>query len=141
MKRRVGVIGVGSVGASVAISTLHSGAADELLLNDLRGDLAAGEAMDLAQGASFYPTATVRTAAIEEMADCDSVVVTAGRNGKPNESRLDLLRDNAKIVRDIGRRLKGCRGVIALVANPVDVLTQVMTETVGLPSGRVMGTG
>src|SRR5688500_6853736 len=97
--------------------------------------------MDLGHGASFYPTASVRTAAVEEMCDCDAVVISAGRNGKAGESRLDLLRDNARAIRDIGNKLKGCRGVIVLVTNPVDVLTQIMTEATGLPPGRVIGTG
>ena len=141
MKRRVGIIGTGWVGASVAISTLHSGIADEFLLNDRRGEVAEGEAMDLAHGASLYASATVRTAAIEEMAFADAVVVTAGRGGRPDESRLDLLRENASIIRDLGRRLKGSTGIIVMVTNPVDVLTQVMTEASGLPPARVVGTG
>jgi L-lactate dehydrogenase len=141
MKRRVGIIGTGWVGASVAISTLHSGIADELLLNDRRAEVAEGEAMDLAHGASLYASATVRAAAIEEMALADAVVVTAGRGGKPDESRLDLLRDNAAVVRDIGRRLKGSTGIIVMVTNPVDILTRVMTEASGLPPARVVGTG
>ena len=61
MKRQVAIIGTGWVGASVAISTLHSGVVDELLLHDARADVAEGEAMDLAHGASFYPPAAVRT--------------------------------------------------------------------------------
>lgn len=97
--------------------------------------------MDLSHGASFYPAATVRAAAIEEMADADAVVITAGRGGRPGESRLDLLRENAEVVRVIGRKLAGCRGVVILVTNPVDVLTQVMTEVTGLPPARVLGTG
>jgi L-lactate dehydrogenase len=141
MKRRVAIIGTGWVGASVAISTLHSGIADELLLNDQRGDVAEGEAMDLAHGASLYASATVRTASIEEMVEADAVVVSAGRGGRPNESRLDLLRDNASIIRDIGQRLRGSTGIIVMVTNPVDVLTRVMTEASGLPPARVVGTG
>lgn len=141
MKRQVAIIGTGWVGASVAISTLHSGVVDELLLNDARVDVAEGEAMDLAHGATFYPQATVRTAAVEEMAGADVVVVAAGRGGKPGESRLDLLRDNAAVTRDLGQRLRGCRGTIVMVSNPVDVLTQVMTEASGLPPARVLGTG
>ena len=141
MKRRVGIIGTGWVGASVAISTLHSGIADELLLNDHRGDVAEGEAMDLAHGAAFYDTAAVRTATIEEMTHADAVVVSAGRGGRPNESRLDLLRDNASVIREIGRRLRGCTGTIVMVSNPVDILTRVMTEASGLPPARVVGTG
>ena len=77
MKRRVAIIGCGWVGSSVAISTLRLGAADELLLNDQRLELAEGEAMDLAQGASFYATAAVRVASIEEMRDADAIVIAA----------------------------------------------------------------
>lgn len=73
MKRRVAIIGTGWVGSSVAISTLHSGVADELLLHDVRQEVAEGEAMDLAHGASFYPPAIVSTTSIEEMADADAV--------------------------------------------------------------------
>ena len=141
MKRRVAIIGSGSVGASVAISTLHSGIADELLLHDLRHDVAEGEAMDMAHGASFYATALVRAAAIEEIADADVVVVAAGRGGRPDESRLELLRDNTAVITQIGRRLSGFRGVIVMVTNPVDILTMVMTDVSGLPSARVVGTG
>jgi L-lactate dehydrogenase len=141
MKRRVAIIGTGWVGASVAISTLHQGVADELLLDDTRREVAEGEAMDLAHGAAFYPPAIVRTAPIEEMADAAAVVVAAGRGGRPGESRLDLLRENAAVVRGIGERLRGCRGTIVMVTNPVDVLTRVMTEITGLPPARVVGTG
>jgi L-lactate dehydrogenase len=141
MKRQVAIIGTGWVGSSVAISTLHSGVADELLLYDVREEVAEGEAMDLAHGAAFYPPAVVRTAAIEDMVDADVVVIAGGRGGRPGESRLDLLRENAAVIREIGRRLTGARGSIVVVSNPVDVLTKVMTEVSGLPSARVIGTG
>lgn len=141
MKRRVAIVGMGSVGSSIAISTLHSGVADELLLSDLNLERAEGEAMDLAHGSSFYPIATVRTATIEEMADTDAIVVAAGRASRPGESRLDLLRDNAKTIEKIGLQLAGYQGIIVMVSNPVDLLTQVMVEASGLPFSRVIGTG
>jgi L-lactate dehydrogenase len=141
MRRQVAIIGTGWVGASVAISTLHSGVVDELLLHDARVEVAEGEAMDMSHGAAFYPQALVRTASVGEMAEADVVVVAAGRGGRPGESRLALLRDNAAITRDLGQRLRGCRGTIVMVANPVDVLTQVMAEASGLPASRVLGTG
>ncbi len=141
MHQTVGIIGTGWVGTSVAISTLHSGAADALWLHDVRGAVAEGEAMDLAHGAAFYPPCAVKVASVAEMRACQVVVVAAGRNGKPGESRLDLLRDNARVVADIGRTLAGFDGTIVLVSNPVDVLTQVMTEASGLPPARVLGTG
>lgn len=138
---KIGVIGMGYVGTSVAISTLHQGIARDLLINDIRSDLAEGEAMDLAHGGPFYPTAAVRSAEVEEMNDCDAVVIAAGKGGGPEDSRLDLLRVNANIVRGIGERLAKCKGVIVVVTNPVDVLTQVVLEASGLPPARVIGTG
>ena len=137
----VGVVGTGWVGASVAISTLHGGFASELLLADLRHEVAEGEAMDLAHGAAFYTTATVRAVPVDEMLETDALVVAAGRGGKPGESRLDLLRDNAKILRELGAKLRGYRGLVVVVTNPVDVLTYVIAESSGLPPERVMGTG
>lgn len=137
----VGIVGTGWVGSSVAISTLHAGVAGELLLSDARGEVAEGEAMDLAHGAAFYPAAIVRTAMLEEMRESDAIVIAAGRGGKPDESRLELLRDNAALLRDIGERLRGYRGIVVVVTNPVDVLTYVLTEASGLPPERVIGTG
>jgi L-lactate dehydrogenase len=141
MEQRVGIIGTGWVGASVAVSTLMSGAADALWLHDLNGALAEGEAMDLAHGAAFYPPCRVSVASIEAMREVQVVVVAAGRGGRAGESRLDLLRDNARVIADIGRTLSGFTGTIVVVTNPVDVLTQVMTEASGLPPARVLGTG
>ena len=138
---RVGIVGLGWVGASVAISALHGGAAQQLLLNDIRGDLAEGEARDLAHGASFYPAAEVRAAGLDEMHDTDAVVITAGRGGRPDETRLDLLRDNARVIREIAAHLRDYRGIVVMVTNPVDVLTWVFQRASGLPPERVVGTG
>lgn len=137
----VGIIGTGWVGSSVAISTLHAGAAGRVLLHDAREALAEGEAMDLGHGASFYPTASVEAVDLDAIADADAIVIAAGRGGRPDETRLDLLRDNAATIRTIGHRLAGCRGVIVVVTNPVDVLTHAMREATGLPAARVIGTG
>jgi L-lactate dehydrogenase len=138
---RVGIIGMGWVGTSVAMSVLTQGAARELYLNDVRERVAEGEAMDLAHGAPFLRSTTVRAVPLHEMQACDAVVIAAGRNGKPGESRLDLLRDNAGVVRSLGAALAGHRGLLIMVTNPVDVLTHVLLEASGLPPERVLGTG
>ena len=138
---KLGIVGMGWVGSSVAASILQKGVASELLLDDVRQGLAEGEAMDLAHGASFYPTAQVRAAPVEEMLDADAVIVAAGKGGGPNDSRLDLLRVNAGIVHDIARRLRGMKGLLVILTNPVDVMTQVAAEASGLPVSRVIGTG
>jgi L-lactate dehydrogenase len=138
---RIGIIGTGWVGSSVAISLLHAGVARELLLADRRPGLAEGEAMDLAHGSSFYPAADVRAAPLEEMCDVDALVLAAGRGGRPEETRLALLRDNAGVARRIGEALRGYRGLVVVVSNPVDVLTKVVRDSSGLPPERVIGTG
>jgi L-lactate dehydrogenase len=138
---KIGIIGMGWVGSSVAISTLHTGIATDLLVHDVKSDLADGEAWDLAQGASFYPSAHVRAADVDELADADAVVISAGRGGRAGQSRLDLMRDNAVIVRDVAARLRALRGLLIVVTNPVDVMTQIATDASGLPAARVIGTG
>ena len=112
-----------------------------MLLHDQRQDLAQGEAMDLSHGSSFYPAASVRSAPPEEMLSTSAVVIAAGRGGEPQESRLDLLRDNAVIIRDLAQHFVGYEGVVVIVTNPVDVLTYEFQNASGLPPERVIGTG
>ena len=137
----IGILGTGWVGTSVAISVLHTGFASELLLADARAEVAEGEAMDLGHGAAFYPTTSVRAVSADELLVTDAVVIAAGRGGKPGETRLQLLRENAGILGEIGARLRTYRGLVVVVTNPVDVLTYVVAKSSGLPPERVMGTG
>lgn len=140
-KTAVGIVGTGWVGSSVAISTLHNAAAQAVLLHDRNAALAEGEAMDLSHGSSFYPSARVRSVGLDEMLETDAVVIATGRGGMADESRLDLLRDNARIVGDLGRRFAAYQGTVVIVTNPVDVLTHVFQRGSQLPPERVIGTG
>jgi L-lactate dehydrogenase len=137
----VGIIGTGWVGSSVAISALHLGLAHELLLHDARTAIAEGEAMDLAHGGSFYPAAHVRAAPLDDLLDTRAVVIAAGRASTGSQSRLELLRDNARLIANFARAFCAYRGVVVLVTNPVDVLTHVFQQVSGLPAARVVGTG
>ncbi len=137
----VGIIGTGWVGSSVAISTLHAGGAREVLLHDQRQAVAEGEAMDLGQGSSFYPAAEVRYATIDDIKGAGVVVIAAGRGGGADETRLQLLRDNAHIIGGLAEQFRGYQGIVVVVTNPVDVLTRVFQEVSQLPTNRVLGTG
>jgi L-lactate dehydrogenase len=138
---QVAVIGVGHVGASVAVALLQTGAARELLLHDHDHARAEGEAMDLGHGVPYYPRAQVRAVTLEDAVRADVVVFAAGRNGRPGETRLQLLADNVRVASEIGRRLAGSAALVVVVSNPVDVLTRVMQQASGLPPARVLGTG
>jgi L-lactate dehydrogenase len=141
MSMKVGVVGMGWVGSSVAISILQSGIAAEVLVSDVNRELAEGEAMDLGHGASFYPTAHVLAVDLAEQQGSDADVVADGRGGTATESRLELLRDNTDIVATIAANLRGLRGLLVIVTNPVDVMTHVAQKASGLPAARVIGTG
>jgi L-lactate dehydrogenase len=138
---QIGIIGTGWVGSSVAISTLHAGIAHELLLHDIKTEIADGEAMDLSHGSSFYPPASVRTATLDDMGNATAIVVAAGRGGRPGESRLDLLKENARVIRDLASAFRHFAGTVIVVTNPVDVLTYEFVARSGLPPERVIGTG
>lgn len=132
---------MGWVGSSVASSILQQGVCRELLLNDINEEIAEGEAMDLNHGSPFYPSANVKAATVEDMLECDAIVITAGRGGESDESRLNLLKENIQIVRTISKKLKGYGGILIVVSNPVDVITYYYQKLTGIPSNRVMGTG
>jgi L-lactate dehydrogenase len=137
----VGIIGMGWVGSSVANSILQQGVCRELLLNDIKEEIAEGEAMDLNHGSPFYASANVRAVSQEEMLDCDVIVFTAGRGGESDESRLELLNQNMKIVRSVSEKLEGFEGILIVVTNPVDVITYYFQKLTGIPKHRVIGTG
>jgi len=137
----IGIIGTGWVGASVAISVLQAAAAQEVILYDAQDGLAEGEAMDLSHGAAFYPSATVRAGSLAEMHATQAIVITAGKNGAPGQSRLDLLKENLGILRGIARQLRDYPGIVVIVTNPIDVLVFDFTQISGLPPERVIGTG
>lgn len=97
--------------------------------------------MDLSHGSSFYPRAEVAHASIEELQGTGVLVVAAGRGGAADETRLQLLQSNARIIAELGHRFSEYQGIVVIVTNPVDVLTRVFHEASGLPAERVIGTG
>jgi L-lactate dehydrogenase len=138
---RVGIIGMGWVGSSIAASILARGVASELWLCDIVPELAEGEAMDFSHGGSFYPPASVRAVSLGELHRADAVVIAAGRGGRPEQSRLELLGENVAIVASIAEALRALEGLLIVVTNPVDIMTRVAVEASGLDSRRVIGTG
>ncbi len=141
--RKVVVIGAGSVGATFCYALAQSGLADEIVLNDKNEDLMKGQVLDLVHGQTFFPTVGIRSGTIEECSYAQVVVITAGAAQKPGETRLDLIKKNAAITGDIAESIakSGCKGVMLIVSNPVDVLTYVALKRSGWEKGRVIGSG
>lgn len=141
--RKVAIIGAGFVGSSIAYALALRDIAREIVLVDINKEKCAGEALDIRHGLSGMGTADLYAGEYSDCADCDLIIVTAGRNRKPGESRLDLASENAKIMKSVIDSIKAyyTRGCILIVSNPVDVLTQKASEWMGLPNGMVFGTG
>jgi L-lactate dehydrogenase len=142
-QRKVVVVGAGAVGATYCYALAQSGLADEIVLLDRNEKLVKGQVMDLVHGQTFFPTVRIRSGSSGDYADARLVVITAGSAQRPGETRLQLLRKNADIVRKIAAEINesGCHGVILVVSNPVDVLTYVALKSSGWERGRVIGSG
>lgn len=142
-KGKVGLIGTGMVGASFAYSLMQSGFASELVLIDRDEARAAGEAMDLQHGLPFVRPMRIRAGGYDLLEGSTVVVICAGANQRPGETRLDLLQKNASVFRDIiPKVVAACPGAVILIAtNPVDILTHLSAELAGLPHGQVIGSG
>ncbi|MCB2190670.1 MAG: L-lactate dehydrogenase [Deltaproteobacteria bacterium] len=141
--RKVAVVGAGMVGSSFAYALIINGVARRLALIDRDPDRAAGEAMDLAHSLSFLQPVVVESGGYELCGDADIVVITAGAAQKPGESRLDLTRKNAAIIKKIVPLIltHNPDPIILMVTNPVDILTQVLLQESGLERSRVIGSG
>jgi L-lactate dehydrogenase len=143
MDSKIVIIGAGSVGATFAYALIQSGQAREIVLVDMDHERAVGEAMDLQQGTAFTFPVEVRAGSYADCRDAAAVVITAGAKQKPGEPRLELAGRNARILETmIPEILKnGFDGVLMVVSNPVDVLTQLAWKISGLPRNRVIGSG
>lgn len=142
-KSKIAIIGAGFVGATTAYTIATNHLAQEIALIDVNRDKAIGEALDISHGLSHMGQMEVYESDYSACADCDIIIVTAGLNRKPGETRLDLAKKNVPIAKDITENIMKhyTKGVILVVANPVDVLTYLIQKWSGLPQGRVMGTG
>ena len=142
-QRKVVVVGAGSVGATYCYALAQSGLADEIVLTDKNEDLMQGQVLDLVHGQTFFPTVVIRSGTINDCADAQLVVITAGAAQKPGETRLHLIKKNAEITGSIAEDISksGCKGIMLIVSNPVDVLTYIALKRSGWEKGRVIGSG
>lgn len=141
--RKVALIGCGFVGSASAFALMQSGLFSEMVLIDANTDKAEGEALDIAHGLSYAKPMQIYAGKYEDIADAAIIVISAGANQKPGETRLDLVKKNISIFRSIMGELNRVKveGILLIVANPVDILTAAAQKLSGLPENRVFGSG
>ena len=141
--RKAVMIGCGFVGSATVFSLMESGLFSEIAMIDADRDKAEGEAMDISHGIPFARQMQIYVGDYDDVKDASVVIVSAGANQKPGETRLDLVKKNVGIFRqiipEIAKRDFG--GILLVVANPVDILTRVAQKLSGLPANRVIGSG
>ena len=141
--RKVVMIGCGFVGAACSFAIMQSGLFSEMVLIDADKSKAEGEALDISHGVPFAKPIKIYSGGYDDIKDASLVIITAGANQKPGETRLDLVKKNISIFKSIIPEIKKreFNGVLLIVANPVDILTTVALKLSGLPENKVIGSG
>jgi malate dehydrogenase len=138
------IIGAGKVGSASAFNILKD-KIDDVILIDVFGEIAKGEALDMMQAApAFEFDGKIRGANdFKEMQGSELVIVIAGQGRKPDMTRIDLMNNNAKVIRSVMREVAkyapNCK--LMIVTNPVDVMTYIARKESGLPSNHIFGMG
>lgn len=145
MSHKVMIVGTGNVGASIAFAILNQRTAiNELVLTDIIAKDAEGEAMDLSDALAVAPSyVKIKNGTYKDARDCDVVVITAGAAQRPGETRIDLLKKNANILKGMIDQImaSGFNGIFLVITNPVDIMTYLTWKFSGLPAEKVIGTG
>ncbi|MBQ3601361.1 MAG: L-lactate dehydrogenase [Lachnospiraceae bacterium] len=141
--RKAVMVGCGFVGSASVFSLMQSGLFSEIVMIDADKEKAKGEAMDISHGIPFAKHMKIYAGDYTDVKDAGIVIITAGANQKPNETRLDLVHKNVAIFKQIIPAImeQGFDGILLVVANPVDILTYVAQKISGLPENRVIGSG
>lgn len=141
--KKVAIVGCGLVGSSIAFALLEEELFSEIVLIDANKEKAIGEAMDLSHGLPYTSSMNIHAGEYNEIKDASIVIITAGANQKPGETRLDLINKNVSIMKNIINEINkvNIEGILLIVSNPVDILTYVALKESKLPKNRVFGSG
>lgn len=141
--RKAVMIGCGFVGSATVFSLMQSGLFSEIVLIDADKTKAEGEAMDISHGIPLGKPMKIYAGDYDDIKDAAIIIITAGANQKPDETRLDLVHKNVAIFKQIIPEIskRNFNGILLIVSNPVDILTYVAQKLSGLPENKVIGSG
>ena len=141
--QKCAIIGCGAVGATIAYTLIQTSLFSELVLIDIDPKKSEGEAMDLNHGVSFTNSITVKSGTYKDLKDAYIIIIAAGAAQKPDQSRLDLVKQNVKIFKSIIPQITQVNtdAIILVVSNPVDILTYTTLKLSKFPTNQVIGSG
>ena len=144
-ERKVGILGLGHVGAHVAYSIAIQGIADHLVLVDLKESKVRSEVQDLRDAVMYMPhNVKIEAGTYADLGDCDVIVNAIGDISLcASNNRLDEMKFTAAQVKSYMSKVmaSGFNGIIINITNPCDVITDLIYKLSGLPKGHVFGTG
>ncbi len=142
---KIVLIGCGNVGMAYAYALVNQKVyADELVLIDINTERVIGEAMDLNHCLAYSPSKiNIKVGDYTDCKDASLVVIAAGANQAPGETRMDLITKNSKIFKSIIDEVmkNEFKGIFIIATNPVDIMTYITLKYSGLDSSRVIGSG
>lgn len=140
---KIVVIGNGDVGSSYTFALMAQGVGNNVGIIDLDSQKVAGDVKDLTNGLAYVGPKRIYSAEYSDCSDADLIVITAGAAQKENETRLDLVKRNARTIKSIVQSVMAhhFNGVFLIASNPVDVLTHYVKKLTGFPANRVIGSG
>ena len=140
---KITVIGTGSVGSTIAYTLSVMGLASEIVMIDINGEKALGEALDIRQGGPFCNSVNVYAGSYQDAVNSNIVIITSGVARKPGQSRLDLAQINVNILKSVTKEIVkyAPEAIYVIVSNPVDVLTYAFHKFSGIPEERIIGSG
>ncbi|HHV96627.1 MAG TPA: L-lactate dehydrogenase [Clostridiaceae bacterium] len=141
--RKITIIGAGFVGSTTAYTLMLSGLVSEIAIIDINTQKVEGEVMDLNHGMPFVRPVKIYNGSYEDCKDSDIIIISAGVNQKPGETRIDLVYRNTQVFKEIIRNILKyyTDAILLVVTNPVDILTYVTYKISGLPHNKVIGSG
>lgn len=141
--QKCAIIGCGAVGATTAFALLKSGLFSEIVLIDIDKKKAEGEAMDLSHSIPFTKPTKIYAGDYSDTESASIIIITAGANQKPNETRLDIVNKNVAIFKSIIPEIVKYNkdAILLVVSNPVDILTYVTIKLSGFSPRKVIGSG
>ena len=143
LKPKISIIGCGNVGTRFAYVLTIKGLARHIVMVDIDKKRVEGEVMDLSHGAPYISPVKIDAGDYPDIKDSDIVVITAGRNQHPNETRIDLIKDNIRLYEKIIPEITDFApsATFLVVSNPVDILSYAAYKFSGKPENEVLGSG
>lgn len=140
---KIAIIGAGVVGSTTAYALMLRNLASKLIIVDIQEIKCKGEVDDLSDAIPFSNTSEIVMGTLQEAGQADIAIITSGIPQKPGQTRIDLLKTNYEVIKNVINGMKPLNPelIIIMVTNPTDILTYFAQQISGLPRNQVFGSG